>query len=174
MSVHRLFVALALPDQTKKLITEFQANLQTDIKWIPIDNLHITLAFIGATTTERISVINSVLEKVSNSSPHFNLKTKSIKVVKGTSGMIWVTFDENQPYTDLAISIREKLKLNEKRKPLPHINLARLKKPIQRENLPQDPRFGEHTIPCTQIELWESELSHTGAEYKVISTFPLK
>ncbi len=173
MGEHRLFVALPLPDQTKKLITEFQANLQMDIKWIPMDNLHITLAFIGPTPTERISAINSVLEKIGNSSPLFNLKTKSTKVVKGSSGMIWITFEENHSYSNLAISIREHLNLTEKRKPLPHINLARLKKPNNQVNLPEDPRFKGHTIPCPKIELWESEIKHTGTEYRVISSFSL-
>ncbi len=173
MSQHRLFVVLPLPDQTKKLITKFQANLQMDIRWIPRDNLHITLAFIGGTPTERISGINSVLENVSDSSPIFSLKTRSIKVVKGTSGMIWITFQENHFYANLAISLREKLNLNEKRKPLPHINLARLKKPIYRENLPEDLRFETHTVLCSKMELWESKLTRIGAEYRVISSFPL-
>ncbi|GAL84634.1 hypothetical protein MYP_1862 [Sporocytophaga myxococcoides] len=174
MSEHRLFVALPLPDQTKKLIGEYQANLQTQIKWIPRDNLHITLAFIGETSFERISGINSVLKKVSDSFPIFSLTINNIRAVKGSSGMIWVTFEENQFYTSLAISLREKLNLNEKRKPLPHINLARLKKPTYREPLSEDPKFEAHTIHFTKIELWKSALTPTGAEYKVISSFPLK
>lgn len=174
MSEHRLFVALPLPDPIKELISKFQANVPTDIKWIPRDNLHITLAFIGATPSERISGINSVLQKISDSTPIFSLKTQSIKVVKGASGMIWVTFQENNSYNNLSITLREKLDLNEKRKPHPHINLARLKKPHNKEILPEDGNFGIHTIPFSKIELWESELMNTGATYKVISSFSLK
>ena len=173
MSTHRLFVALSLPDPIKELIKEFQANVQTDIKWIPEDNLHITLAFIGPTPTERISGINSVLKEISSSTATFSLKTQSIKVVKGLSGMIWVTFHENNTYTDLAISLREKLNLNEKRKPLPHINLARLNKHSYPENLPIQTKFETHTISFEKIELWESKLTRTGAQYEVISSFPL-
>jgi len=172
MSEHRLFVALPLPDQIKELISEFQANIQTDIKWIPRDNLHITLAFIGATPTERISGIKSVLQKISDSTPIFSLKTQSIKVVKGASGMVWVTFHENNSFSDLAIALRENLNLNEKRKPLPHINLARLKHGYPK-NLTGDTKFEMNTIPFTKMELWESELTHSGPQYKVISSFPL-
>ncbi|WP_028978886.1 RNA 2',3'-cyclic phosphodiesterase [Sporocytophaga myxococcoides] len=172
MSEHRLFIALPLPDPIKDLISEFQANKQPDIKWIPRDNLHITLAFIGTTPTERISGINSVLQKISESTPIFSLKTLSIKVVKGPSGMIWVTFQENNSFTDLAIALREKLNLNEKRKPLPHINLARLKNGYIK-NLHRDTKFEMHTISFEKMELWESELTHSGPKYKVISSFPL-
>ncbi|MBO9698816.1 MAG: RNA 2',3'-cyclic phosphodiesterase [Sporocytophaga sp.] len=170
MSEHRLFIALPLPDPIKDLLSEFQANIQTDIKWIPRDNLHITLAFIGATPTERISGINSVLQKISESTTNFSLETQTIKVVKSASGMIWVTFQANNSFNDLALAIREKLNLSEKRKPLPHINLARLKHGYL-ENPLGETKFEVVTIPFAKMELWESELTHSGPQYKVISSF---
>src|SRR5437870_11609049 len=63
----RLFVALELPDEAKdelaRVIEALRAR-RPEAKWVPRDNLHLTLAFLGEVAEEHRGEIETALRSV--------------------------------------------------------------------------------------------------------------
>jgi 2'-5' RNA ligase len=69
----RLFIAVNIPDEIKEKISAFQQELRKldcDIKWVNVENLHLTLKFIGEASPEKVDDIESSMkESVSDLKP---------------------------------------------------------------------------------------------------------
>ena len=101
----RLFVAIQLSDEIKKNITGTLHDLkQKGVKgnYVPMQNLHLTLAFIGETKDP--GAVKDALKKVSFKP--FKLSLSEL----GTFGsLIWVGMKGNQGLSAAAKSVREAL-----------------------------------------------------------------
>jgi 2'-5' RNA ligase len=60
----RLFVALEPPDLVRHRLATLKADLQRaagrdsgDVKWVAVDNVHLTLQFLGAVPEERVDLV---------------------------------------------------------------------------------------------------------------------
>ncbi len=135
----RAFLALALPDKIKEqifsLYSPFKNKFKIKIKWIPVENLHITVKFLG-------NIQGKMLDKIIRSFQDLNLKldinlilnSVGIFPPKGLPRVLWVSFQEHQNSShliDLNNKIEKELKIQgfpeEKRKFHPHVTIARLK-----------------------------------------------
>ena len=101
----RLFVAVQLSDEMKKSIGETMHELKKKgVKgnYVPLQNLHLTLAFIGETDDPK--AVRAALE---------NVKVKPFKVSlsdMGTFGdLLWVGVKGNQGLSAAAKAVREAL-----------------------------------------------------------------
>ena len=73
----RCFISLELPEELKKNIYGYIEKLKAagaDVKWIPPENLHLTLKFLGDTTEELLKSINERLISLSKSHDRFSLQ----------------------------------------------------------------------------------------------------
>ncbi len=64
----RLFVALEPPDPVRRRLDALQATLKRlagphadEVKWVPAQNIHLTLQFLGAVPEERVEAISPAL-----------------------------------------------------------------------------------------------------------------
>ena len=67
MSVIRAFIAIDLPDQIHqcldKVADELQARLEeVPVRWVPANNIHLTLKFLGDVSTKNLEVLKNLLE----------------------------------------------------------------------------------------------------------------
>src|SRR5437868_654616 len=97
----RLFFALTIPTEFKqKLFSSFPRKSFPGIRFTPLENLHITAHFLGATSEENIPTIIQRIKEISESTSPFELRSNSFKIVfqKEKPTMIWVQFEENSFY----------------------------------------------------------------------------
>ena len=121
----RLFIAIQLSDGMKKAITTTMHDLKKKgVKgnYVPVQNLHLTLAFIGE--TDHPGVVKDALGKVSFKPCKLALANM------GTFGnLLWVGMKGNQGLSALAGSVREALDdagiAYDRKKFMPHITIVR-------------------------------------------------
>ncbi len=71
MGNRRLFVALEPPEAVRRRLAAIQAELQRaagraadEVRWVPAENVHLTLQFLGAVPSERVEAIEAALRAV--------------------------------------------------------------------------------------------------------------
>ncbi len=64
----RLFVALEPPDLVRRRLASLQERLKAaagrhagDVKWVPVENVHLTLQFLGAVPEERVEAVKAAV-----------------------------------------------------------------------------------------------------------------
>ena len=121
----RLFVAIQLSEEIKKSITGTLHDLkQKGVKgnYVPMQNLHLTLAFIGETKDP--GAVKDALKKMS-----FKPFKLSLSELGNFGSLIWVGMKGNQGLSAAAKSVREALDAAgieyDRKEFTPHITLIR-------------------------------------------------
>jgi len=179
----RCFIAINLPEEIKskleKLIDELKKYYKTSIRGTEIENLHLTLHFLGDLAENQIQQVQQILD----------FKTKGFRQTQLLTDKIGAFPDLNQPriiYLDcrqpngyslakLQLGIAQalnKIGIQTDNRPwTPHLTLARVKQAIIFK--PEKFTMPALQIPMISIELMSSQLNADGPEYKVISNFNL-
>jgi 2'-5' RNA ligase len=189
----RLFIAINLPDGVKKKLLDWQIKMADLIvrrsldvggdpklvRWTNKFNLHITLLFVGYVTDEEMYEICSQVKAIGKKHEPFFLRLE--KIILGPPDknprMFWAQGEKSQELADLlsdlnnAIQQRTGFKYKAFR---PHITLARFRAGLLKF-LPEsvDEPF-KCEIPVDSIEVMESVLKRTGAEYAVLESVELE
>ena len=106
MSQIRAFLAIDLDDDLKpkinKIIREFK-QIDANIKYVDLQNLHFTLKFFGDIDTEGIDVLAERIENVVKDFDSFNIKIKGCGAFpnKNRIKVIWVGLDEDSILKEL-------------------------------------------------------------------------
>jgi len=187
MKMKRLFIAINLPKNIKNRIDAVVAELEEkekNIRFLPSDNWHLTVSFLGDQPDEAIPGILDALKKtVKKYSDIFtdeDFKIEFDEFVYGPSNkpprMIWLkgTEETSQRIGELKKDLENNLFANnvrfesENRKYSSHITLARF-----REG--EINKISNHSIAQAQfsffvksLDLIESFLSRNGAEYDIL------
>lgn len=174
MTSKRLFLAIPVRET---LVTEIQKHRQTldlDLKWIVPAKLHVTVYFFGNIPENSLEDLSGNIKMVSDNAPPFRLTATSLLMKSsGSRHMVWVGFLPSAAYENMVYEIAGHTSNEQKRKPLPHINLARSRNKIISDRLPL-PLTPPHTIEVNHVELWESKLSPAGSTYLPLQGFTLK
>jgi 2'-5' RNA ligase len=171
----RLFFAIPVPEERKaELLRPFHEKKIHGIRWLDNHGLHITLHFVGSTPDEKLDEINQQARMICSSASSFQLTFESFKTVFKNKKpvMIWAQFEPNKLFEDLTYKFREMGPSDEKRQPVPHITLARIK---QLHRVPFElPRIKPFSFIADAVELWESHLRQDGSEYEKIKRWQLQ
>ncbi|MEJ5350030.1 MAG: RNA 2',3'-cyclic phosphodiesterase [Melioribacteraceae bacterium] len=183
----RTFIALELPELELKKIIDIKNNYINDydnIKWEPINKLHLTLKFLGDTDENIIPAINSELENILKNYEVFELTFDKfgLFIKDKKPRILWIGLKENSKLNCLAQEIDNVISKfgfeKEKRKFTPHITLLRIKD--------KDEKFYKDFYKLTQVEipeinfyadkitLFKSTLLKTGSVYEPIKNFYIK
>jgi len=178
----RLFIAINLPENVKKKLIEYKYNYsQLDsksIRWVGWSNLHITLLFIGYVTGDEMYEICNLVKEIGKKHEPFLIKFE--KIIFGppnkTPRMFWAEGEKSQALADLqgdlndAIQQRTGCKYKAFR---PHITLAKFPASTLK-SLPEEINEPfKFEIPVETIEVMESSLKRTGAEYSILESVNL-
>ncbi|MDD5433251.1 MAG: RNA 2',3'-cyclic phosphodiesterase, partial [Candidatus Pacebacteria bacterium] len=174
----RLFIAINLPMELKRKLFGMQKEINSQFgedyikaglfKWVEMENLHLTLKFIGEVGDSQIPKITENIVNTIKNQKEFEIKTKQIcyDSEKQAPRLIWLVTERSKNLENLA------KEFDVGKKFIGHITLARVKewifKRIEPEERPNIMKSFEEIIPVKAIELMESVLKRTGPEYKII------
>lgn len=126
----RLFVAIEIPNQIKKDLARFPRELPI-ARWVPENQLHLTLRFIGEVGPREFGAIKAALSKLTF--PRFSLQLRGMgHFPPGRHPrVLWVGMEANeilnQLYGAVELSLTDAGIPPEDRPFSPHLTLARLK-----------------------------------------------
>jgi RNA 2',3'-cyclic 3'-phosphodiesterase len=171
----RLFVGLRLPAQVVAGLVEWQAAALEGarVRVVEPENLHITIAFLGARPAVELDGIASVVHKAAAEGRRPLLRVARYRETQRV-GMLVLREDEPRHAHRLAGNVmRELHELGvyepEKRDWSPHVTVARFRE--QPRLALAVPELGE--ISPSEVALYHSVLRPTGAQYAVLESVAL-
>ena len=175
----RLFIAVDLPETNKKNLEAVFFGIP-GARWVALDQLHLTVRFIGDVDGALLHDIKSELEEVSISSFDLQLRGVGHFPPRGAPRVIWVGLEKSEPLQLLRKKINTALlKIGlepERRKFSPHITLARLKNtPLQKvaDFLSGNGLFRQEPFQIEDFKLYSSTLTPKGAIHRVEKIYSL-
>ena len=189
MTQIRAFIAIPVDENVRDLASSIVKNLATagaDVKWVELENLHLTLKFLGNISTDMVDRISGVIEEAT---AHINQFEVTIEGIGGFPGgkkplrVIWLGIcDKSGLMERISSTIEEGCRKlgfkSEERGFKPHLtigrvrqgspNLTKLKSAISLVE------FNPLKLSIDRVNLMRSELSPRGPTYTVLRTFGLK
>ena len=178
--VHRLFVAIDLPDPVKDRLTEMSRGVP-GAKWVGRNQLHLTLRFIGEVEMPKFQEIKSALKGISAQPFSMTLQGVGRFPPKRAPRVLWVGMAAQPALFQLQRDIERALNgigfTPEARPFEAHITLARLKTPpppdVVERFLEQHADFKTEAIAVDNFILYSSVLAPQGPTYRPESVYRL-
>ncbi len=183
----RLFIAIKLIPAGSLLKTYFalQKALQYDkIRWVPPDNFHVTLKFLGNTPEERISTISEVITSSVSSFNPLNVEFVNCGIF-GSSykpRVIWFGIRQHEELKKLGLAIIDNLDnagfAKDRQNFVPHLTIGRITKIADKRmfndviNKVRNVHLQETIFD--KVILFESILTSKSPTYNEIKSFPLR
>ncbi len=175
----RLFVAIRFPESVAEQLEDIAYGLP-GAGWLPAEQYHLTLRFIGDPGTLTVSDLDAALRTVRAEAFHFDLKGSGHFPLRGAPEVVWAGVDSNEALSRLRNRVEAALTRAgvppEGRKFHPHVTLARVKDAQERDIAAWQARTGLFRlpdIPVQEFHLFSSVLKPHGAEHTVEATYPL-
>ena len=183
----RCFIAVTLPGPLKRAVGEVIIKLKesgADIKWVPYENLHFTLKFLGATDEELIDEIKGALNKKLSHYAPFYIKIGGVGYFPGGRNprVIWIGIEEQGSLADVYGDVEEvMLKFGyprEGRPFSPHLTIGRVRSPRRVaeviKRLEEFRTIAFDGFEVKGVTLMKSELKPGGAEYTGLAEISLE
>ena len=182
----RCFIAIEIPETIKKSIADIIDTLKksgSDIKWVPNENIHITLQFLGETEESLIPDIKEALYKILAPYSPFYIKIAGVGCFPSEKRprVIWVGLEESQAlrnlYKDIATEMVKFGYQKEERGFTPHVTIGRVKSNRNMgELLRRLEEFKVADFPGFEVQnirLMKSELKPSGAKHYCLAEIPI-
>ena len=174
----RLFLALRLPEPVLDAIVRWQTERlervrPPELRIVPRDGLHITLAFLGhRPAAELDGIARELREAAAAASPDLRLTPSGYRETRSVAML--VLDDEEGRATALAADLHTRLERlgvykPEARRWLPHVTVARFRQPPRLRLEP--PAMG--TFVPSDAAAYLSRLRPSGAQYEVLESVAL-
>ena len=197
----RAFIAIDIPEDVRAVITEAQARLKraplsVKVSWTKIDNVHLTLQFLGYVEEPVVPKISEALAIVAGQYEPFDLRVQGVGAFPGDKRprVLWVGCDDIAivgarharlaakpravPLRDLARAVQTEMQQfgfePERREFSAHLTLGRIRVPKPDDALTRaldsikDTNFG--TMHVDAIHLFQSQLHPEGSIYTKLSS----
>ena len=188
MNTHRLFVAVNLPETIKNKLADYQNNWpELPARWANPKSLHITLLFLGNVVEQDIPTALEIVKNTAQKYPPMDLRLAKIYYgppKKIPPRMVWISIEKNETLASLKKEIEQQMIDQnvhfqiEDRGFNPHITFARLNnfelRQMDPEEVPQIDEDINFNFEAKTIELMESNVKRTRAEYDILGSFELK
>jgi RNA 2',3'-cyclic 3'-phosphodiesterase len=169
----RLFLAFPLPHDAVRRLAEWQRRELTGGRIVPPENLHVTVAFLGARPAGELDAIAGALRQAAGGADEKPVLTPERYRETRSVGMV-VCSDEEGRATRIAEDVFERLERlevyqRERRRWLPHITVLRFR---ERPRLdPPPPDLGP--VRLSEAAVYISVLRPSGAQYDVLESVAL-
>ncbi|MCI0747057.1 MAG: RNA 2',3'-cyclic phosphodiesterase [Verrucomicrobia subdivision 3 bacterium] len=188
----RAFVAIHIPQEIRDLLQGLQTELQSAmppeaVRWTPVEQIHLTLEFLGNVPGSEIDALTAGLRGVAVVNRNVALGVEAVGAFPSTRrpGVIWAGINGQidnliKLQADVRRAVARWRTDPETRAYHPHATLGRVRE-IRRRDLRSVSRaligasrlrFGQWT--AQEFALMQSSLSSEGAKHSVLATFPLR
>jgi RNA 2',3'-cyclic 3'-phosphodiesterase len=135
----RLFAGVELPAEVRTAMEVATAPLRTTIpgfRWVPAENLHLTLVFLGWVDPGEVEPIRSALEGAATPAAAFTARLGHPGRFpdRGKARILWVGFEGGaEALADLAGRARDGVaeRVTDARPFRPHVTVARARQPVR-------------------------------------------
>jgi 2'-5' RNA ligase len=193
MNTLRTFIAIVLPGEILRLMSQVQAQLKAaappgSVRWVHVEGIHLTLKFLGPVPASQIDAITAAMTAAARNVSPFTLTVSSAGCFPNIKRprVVWIGINEpTGRLNSLQRAVESTLSPlgypSEERGFQPHLTLGR----ATRDASPNDlKRLGELVaaanvgtlgqVSVTEIALIKSDLKPTGAEYTTLQRARLK
>jgi len=165
--VHRLFIAIDLPEETRLAVGSLRCPLP-GAKWVAEAQIHLTLRFIGDVEDKLLETIVAALSGIV--AVPFSLAIQGVGCFppKRDPKVLWVGVGGSSTLFGLQGDIEKALVRN---------GLAPESRPFAARVAPflqQNARFSTRSFPVTEFVLYSSTLTAQGAIHRQEALFPLR
>ncbi len=176
----RLFVALDLPSSLRTRLSWMSGGLQ-GARWVPPENYHVTLRFIGEVPAWRAEEIDLALAGLRATGFELQLSGVGTFEKGGKVMSLWIGVDRDPALDHLQSKIETAMQRagldSERRRFNPHVTLARVDSVpafkvaewLQGRNL-----FRSDKVPIEHFTLFRSRLGKEQAVYDAEVEYPLR
>ncbi len=182
----RCFIAIDLPTEIKRqigFVINLAAPLSKDIKWVPYENIHLTLKFLGEVKENMLPEIEQRLRDTCRLYAPFPISVRATGAFPNEKkpNVLWVGIERSDSLKDLYLDIDKSMSEigfeKENRKHSPHLTIGRVK---DRKDILQvmncihefkSKLFGNADV--VEVHLMRSILKPSGAEYSKVCSFRL-
>lgn len=192
MNLLRAFIAIELPkqlqDTLEKQIARLRQPLGNDlVRWIPTQNMHLTLKFIGNIAASHVEFLKQLIAQTADFHSPFDLQISGIGSFPNSkrARILWAGIHAPPELASLQKSLEagaSRLGYEQEERPFsPHLTLGRVRQNMHPAGL-QKIRTILDTIQLGNIgsarvdsvHLYNSELHTSGSVYTKLFTAPLK
>lgn len=191
MSVIRAFVAIELSEEIHQRLDEVIARFKKQlpdvpIRWVPAQNIHLTLKFLGEVSLTNLDMLTSLLQTEIGAHHPFEISVGGAGAfpTPRRARVLWVGVEappELAAVQSGILSAVERLGYAGEDRPFsPHLTLGRVSRNAGTQDLRQISQALEATkvsflgaVCVRQVHLFRSDLRPTGAVYTRIFSAPL-
>lgn len=183
METQRLFVGLVVPEVVRRDLAELAEPLAA-VRWIPPENLHLTLRFIGDSDNARRDRIVDALARVRVEPFILPVEGLGVFPTRGPAKVIWAglgnahtrLFQLRKQVDDALLSVDMTIDVHSFH---PHITIGRLAESYEPKELArfleQHAKFEAPPFRVGEFQLLASDLRGGGApRYESVRTFALE
>lgn len=168
----RLFYGLTVPPEVAAYLNII-SSLNKAIRWLPEENLHLTLLFIGDIPSETAEKIIA-LEPATSRGFEIRIENAELKN-KHTGGLIWLKCSSPEGIRSLHKKLLEAVsgvtRLKDAERPfMPHITIVRSRQKFHLD-FPQPPSI---TFNVSSYHLYQSIQSKDGVRYRSLKEYKLQ
>ena len=177
----RLFAAI-VPDKqvlagVLKILEPFRHETwAARVRWMPSENIHMTVRFLGDTLREQVQALNRGMEDIARDRSSFDVDFDSLIFLPHASRtrILAASLKQSDSLDDLAMAMETLARQcgfePEKRRFLGHLTLGRCKNLDLRRQKPLCD-FSRLCMRVSGIDLVQSTLTPQGAVYQSLTTF---
>lgn len=170
----RVFIGIPIDKQSQQYINELLKpikNSRRDIRWVPENNRHLTLAFLG---NRPISEVDNLIQQFDESYQQeirFQYRLSTLERFPDPKGrIIALTNESTEPLDNLFQITLKLLQRNEiefdRKKFRPHVTLGRIKRPKHVKKTFD--RQMNINLDINKITLYQSTLTNSGSIYSTL------
>ncbi len=184
----RSFLAFELPAEIRDIVSRVSGEMKKsplDARWVKVDNIHITVIFIGNISTDSLGDMDTAVKNVCHDYGPFNISLRGAGVFSNRRNprVFWIGLNGDiERMSHFRDALQGQLKpfgiKEETRRFNPHLTLGRFRKGVK-SGVHLDEvllRYEDLISPvCTlrELVLFKSDLKPSGAVYTKLNVWPL-
>ena len=176
----RLFVATEIPEEIRGALAEAVTPVRERFpkaRWVPIQNQHVTLKFLGSTYPRLVEWVTATVRQVATRNAAITTRVEGLGVFPNARGarVLWAGLDDaasafGRLAADLDEGLSEEFK-PEKRAFAPHLTVARFEPTVSMD--PDEIAFESEPFEVPRIVLFRSHLRRPAPVYEPMEAFRL-
>lgn len=178
----RAFLAVEIPQRVRTYVwrtIEDEQQKGMPIKWVKVENMHITLKFLGDIDEPQQADISRTVKQITGQHEIFTVNLKDIGCFPDPKypRVLWVGVEKgSEELCTLAREIDEqlvRLGFRKEKRFHPHLTIARMRKPCVVDHILSH-RLETDTFKAEAVVLFKSTLTPHGPIYDPLERYPLQ